>query len=145
MRLFKPSVGECADRSTILELKIIAGRKRGMSVEHFEKEEEEIDNYLQRPEFETIVGVKDEYYRMRRELYSVNLRLWNAEDDVRLIPMINPTSTDRVPATQMQIRRVALLCQEIVLLNDQRAALVRGMNGLYGPTEQEKIYVHANQ
>ena len=66
MRLIHPSPGELLDRKTILHLKIEAGRRRPVSVAHFEEELKMIE--------------------AARELADVNRKLWDAEDEVRELP-----------------------------------------------------------
>jgi hypothetical protein len=133
MRMLKPSPGEVADRSTILELKIEFARRSGLGYRHFEEEEEALDNYLQNGEFVVTIEVKDKYYELRKELLAINRKLWICEDENRSLPSVDQCS-------QEQILRLATLCKLIADLNDARADLVARMNLLFNITGKEKIY-----
>jgi hypothetical protein len=133
MRMLKPSPGEVADRTTILELKIEAAKKKGLPTAHFEQEEEALDQYLDSKEFCFTVYTKDKYYELRKELLEVNRHLWQLEDLVRSIPPMIDCHID-------QVFQLARTCKQIATANDERAELVQEMNKLVGISAQEKNY-----
>ncbi len=119
MRLVQPSVGECADRLTILELKIEFGKLREIPVTHFEEEYGQILNYLG---VDNGLRTQDAYLKLR----VVNRGLWELEGWVR-----HQKDWQESPRLAVQ------LLKEITQLNDQRAELV---NELDGTTAKEKLY-----
>jgi len=127
MRLLNPSPGELLDRKTILHLKIDAGRRRQVSVAHFEEELAGIEAVLA-DWFDKNPGAdRRAYDEAARELAEVNRKLWGAEDEVRALP---PSAKDRLAA----------LAKEIPELNDRRADLVQRVNALFRVRHTEKLY-----
>lgn len=119
MRLVKPSLGECADRMTILELKIEFGKLREISVAHFEDEYKKIQSYL-------ATANLGYYAKEYKELQHVNRSLWSLEGQVR-----NET------VWREEHWRAASLLEQITRLNDRRAEIV---NQIDGTPAQEKLY-----
>jgi len=127
MRLLNPSPGELLDRKTILHLKIDAGRRRQVSVAHFEEELSGIKAALA-DWFKKNPGAdRRAYDEAARELAGVNGKLWEAEDEVRALPR---DAKDRL----------AELAKEIPELNDRRADLVQRVNALFRVSHTEKLY-----
>ncbi len=119
MRLVKPSIGECADRLTILELKIEFGKKRGVSVIHFEAEYGQILNYLG---IDNGIRIEEAYLGLR----TVNRGLWELEGRAR-----HDKKWKENPWLAVD------LLEQITALNDQRAELVNKMDG---KEAKEKLY-----
>lgn len=116
MRLVSPSVGECADRLTILELKIEFGILREIDVSHFEEEYSQILKYV-----DFMLIPSKEY----QELQDVNRGLWELEGRVR------HEDWWKDPRLGVDILK------KITLLNDKRAELV---NQIDGTQAKEKLY-----
>ena len=121
MRLVSPSVGECADRMTILELKVTTGKQRGIDVTHFEEEYAAIRQYLGVDGISIVV--KKEYI----ELQHVNHGLWDLEGNVR-----RKSEWRKHPDLAVEI------LDQITYLNDKRAELVNALDGK--TIAQEKMY-----
>ena len=140
MRLLKPDAGEVVDRCTILQLKIEAATRLNRNPNHFVQEKKELVTYLYDNKLQdTSEETRDSFYRMERDLLSVNIRLWRNEDEVRALPEVTNLTT--IP----NIRRLAVLCKQIAKLNDERATLVKSINALFGTTTEEKIHVQSDR
>jgi hypothetical protein len=138
MRLLNPSPGEILDRLSILELKIGAASRLGVSSTHFEAEKASLEPVLQNWEqgiSEDCIGDGDrldrtleEVARHKNGLAAANALLWRAEDDLR-----------RTPDTETY--KLARLAKQIAAWNDARAYHVRGLDSCYGLEDgPEKIY-----
>lgn len=127
MRLLDPGVGEITDRLTILSLKILFGEQAGKATTHFRAERTSL---LAKIRSKDLNGV---WFDKVLDLAAVNAALWHCEDamrDWRNAPML--------PAASLQ--SVADLAFRIQELNDQRAALVQGINKDVGESGgQEKL------
>src|SRR3989304_8775959 len=108
MRLIHPSPGELLDRKTILHLKIEAGRRRPVSVAHFEEELKMIEAALADWFGKNPGADRRAYDEAAQELADVNRKLWDAEDEVRELP-------------RSAQERLAELAKWIPELNDRRA------------------------
>jgi hypothetical protein len=139
MRLLNPSPGEVLDRLSILELKIMAAKKREISSTHFEAEKASLDERMRDWDqgiTEDCLGDGDRLDATLQKvainkngLAAVNALLWDAEDKARATPE-NSAFT------------LAVLCKQIIKLNDARARHVRELDLLYGISDgEEKMYV----
>ena len=127
MRLIHPSPGELLDRETILHLKIEAGRRRPVSVAHFEEELKMIEAALADWFGKNPGADRRAYDEAAQELADVNRKLWDAEDEVRELP-------------RSAQERLAELAKWIPELNDRRADLVQRVNRLFDVSQTEKLY-----
>jgi hypothetical protein len=162
MRMIKPSPGECADRQTILKLKVASvdpgeskvagdqvhvmdagGSERTVNrtllknapkvnVQPFLLENEEIQRYLEQYWFPDFPRVGDRYDELFDGLADVNERLWKLEDEARVLRAAEK-NTDT-------IYRAATVLFEITEENDKRSELVREINRLFSIDTQEKVY-----
>ncbi len=119
MRLVQPSPGECADRLTILELKIEFGIKREIDTSHFQEEYDQINKYLG---VDKTIALSVYYTEMQR----VNRGLWMLEGELR-----------HQDAWKQHPELAVAILTEITRLNDRRAELV---NKLDGGAAKEKLY-----
>jgi hypothetical protein len=134
-RLLAPNPGEIADRSTILKLKINFALEKHLTYEHFRGERDALDVYLQEMwHRELTQQTKNEYFRLFEDLFKVNKKLWDAEDEIRVVRKRG------VAFSQAAIEQLAALAVIITEQNDVRSNLVRQINSLYGIKEQEKLY-----
>ena len=137
-RLLEPDLGEVADRLSILRLKIEAGMQKGVSTQGWEEEQQQLDAYLRKKilDWQRVATSFswDDFGKANAELGVVNLKLWQAEDEMRKY-------RDRPGDLCIQeIRDVAMLGLHIADLNDVRCRLVRDINVIFGAEGQEKIY-----
>lgn len=161
MRLLKPSPGECADRQTILNLKIkygsggqdtgvnldktvtetaVATRQKldnpsPVNIQPFIDENEALQRYLESnwfPDIQANKGVK--YDTLLDELGELNHMLWKIMDQATVLK----DAPDRAQA-QANVRAAELLFL-IIELNAKRARLVSEINELWEVRHQEKIY-----
>jgi hypothetical protein len=141
MRLLNPSPGEILDRLSILELKIAASKKLDRDSTHFEAEKASLDEVFRNWEnglIEDCCGDEDMYDKKRETiaynrngLAAINALLWQAEDNVRETP-------------DTSVFKLAILCKQIVRLNDARAKFVRQLDLLYGIKDgPEKLHMVA--
>jgi hypothetical protein len=143
MGLLKPSPGECADRLTILDLKVSAASRIGNmeACSAFRLENEEIAQYLikQHPVLSgnNLDGAEtklfNDFYNLKAELAKVNARLWDLEDRVRDL------LKDTFRNLHWQTNYVAIATQ-VPELNDVRARLVKEINLMLGDTTVEKLH-----
>lgn len=136
MGLLAPLPGEVFDRQTILELKMEAARKKGISANAFEDEYNELHAYLEKNSFDRAAeqNVANELYK---KLKDVNTQLWNIEDEIRLI-IKGAGDPSNLSADQRVL--VCKISFEIPRLNDRRAELVRQINKLFNVDRVEKLY-----
>lgn len=138
MRLLEPDLGEVADRLSILRLKIDAGMQKGVSTQGWEEEQKQLDAYLQRKivDWQRLATSFswDDFGKANAELAVVNLKLWQAEDEMRFYRDRSGQLTDP------EMHAVAMLGLRIADLNDVRCRLVRDINVIFGAEGQEKIY-----
>lgn len=141
MRFLKPSPGECADRQTILQIKIRVAAQQGKPLEHFVGENNEIQNYLQTSWFPEAVikrgaSVATEFDQLWEKLERVNQRLWDLEDEVRsILALPSEKQTEKV----WEVFRIGTA---IPIENDKRARLVEEINLLFDVQTREKIYTN---
>ena len=157
MRMLQPSPGEAVDRQTILQLKCQHGQKKGVNVKPFVDENNALQEYLEKNWLLlTQKSMQDPYDRLWAALKEVNKRLWDLEDEIRLLKS-SLTKLPGVHQSQMSAREMACLisgniqnisCMRIIEigllvpeLNDRRAQLVQELNALFGIRTQEKLYV----
>ena len=162
MRMIKPSPGECADRQTILKLKIAAadpgeakvgydevytatpdGNERKVNrtilqnapkvnVQPFLMENEEIQRYLEVFWFPDFPKVGDRYDELFDTLAEINERLWKLEDEARVLR--------RAKKDPNTVYRAATVLFEITEENDKRSEMVQTINQLFGIEGKEKVY-----
>lgn len=141
MSLLNPSPGEIIDRLTILELKIAAAGKKGISTVHFEAEKcslEErmaqfssclVEDHYGMPEL--LDKVQQNIALKKNSLAALNALLWRAEDDVRA-------------TSDSEAFKLARLAKQIAAWNDGRAREVAALNKLYGWGAEEPEKLHAS-
>jgi len=162
MRMIKPSPGECADRQTILKLKVAAadpeeakvsydqvhtatadGMERTVNrtvlknapkvdIQPFLLENEEIQRYLEQYWFPDFPKVGKQYDDLFDVLAEVNEKLWKLEDEARVLRTAEKNTNT--------IYRAATVLFEITEENDKRSELVRAINRLFAIDTQEKVY-----
>jgi len=139
MSLLHPRPGEIIDRLTILELKIENGAKKNVETSHWEAEKVGLQNLLH--EWEGGLAEELSYddgdlwearlskiAEQKNGLAAVNGILWNAEDEVRVLP-------------QTEAFKLAALAKNIASWNDARARHIRELDKLYGVEEApEKLH-----
>lgn len=126
-RVIDPGIGELFDRLSVLALKIQAGGVRDRDVTHFREERAAIVARLR----QRVPGGKD-WLESYSELAATNALLWQAEDEMRHYRNEGQTIHNRDDIVDCAFR--------IQELNDARAQLVRGLNGLTGkPAPAEKL------
>ena len=160
-RMLKPSPGECADRQTILALKIKYGTggnetstrsetktstvgvvsrtviesPSAVNIQPFIDENEQIQQYLEKLWLPELVENKPQQYdQYFDELAEVNSQVWKLMDQAHVL-------YDAPDKRQLQVNfRAAETLFSIVELNDKRAKLVGQINELFSIKVQEKIY-----
>jgi len=132
MSVLQPTVGELADRQTILELKVHHGRAAGVETSMWASELHEIEERLAKGRTGFTAEEQHLFTRLFGTLRSINASLWVAEDEVRAMP-------------ESELAALAALAKRIANLNDQRAQSVRELNRLAGEnvTGNEKVYAAA--
>ena len=141
MRFLRPSPGECADRQTILQIKMRVAAQQGKPLEHFVAENNEILAYLQKNWFpESVIkrgpSVADEWDELWEKLERVNQRLWDLEDEIRsILALSSEKQTEKV----WEVFRIGTA---IPIENDKRAKLVEEINLLFDVQTREKIYTN---
>lgn len=138
MRLFDPSIGEIADRMTILELKIAAAKTKEKPHTHWKKEYDECEAAL---DAKTTIFVEEAKIKMEKfysDLRIVNTKLWDLEDRIRVYvgrEVLGNTFNDA------EKEDIILIALQIPYFNDRRAHLVGDLNALEGKdTGTEKLY-----
>lgn len=134
MGLLAPTPGEVADRQTIIELKIDAAKQKNLSFSAFSEEYGELQSYLGRNSFATS---SPEYQGLYTKLKDVNTKLWNIEDEIRLIIRQSGEASKLSAEQKIEVCRISF---EIPRLNDQRAELVQQVNRLFNVDRREKFY-----
>lgn len=161
MRLLKPSPGECADRQTILWLKIQYGsggqeastridmkREEGkarvvienpspINIQPFLEENEFIQRHLEANWFPDIANDPEKQRKwdsVVEELAELNHQIWKLTDQSHVLK----DAPDRMQA-QANARAAEVLFA-ITDLNDKRANLVRDLNELFEIRTVEKIF-----
>lgn len=163
MRLLKPSPGECADRLTILELKMKYGsggeepstdvevnddrtmaRKvvhnaSSVNIEPFRDEHRLIGEYLENNWIPDLDVQKGPTARARldalvEELAELNHQVWKLTDQAHILK----DAPDRMAAQANE--RAAEVLYLTIELNDKRAKLVRDINELFDIRHVEKIF-----
>jgi len=134
MRLLSPSPGEVIDRMTILDLKIQVSGKKGTDAGQFLAEKASLENFMEHwdrllKEDDQSPETYDSIRIAKTGLVAVNSLLWDAEEQVRILP-------------ETEMVQLAQLAKRIAKLNDSRSALVREISSLYGAPEAvgEKMY-----
>jgi hypothetical protein len=134
-RLLAPNPGEVADRQTILKLKIKFALSNRVPGEHFSEELGALDDYLaEHWHKEFTAQTRSEFLRLHDDLLKVNKKLWDAEDEIRLIRNHGGIF---VAGHSLLLSELAVIITE---QNDVRSNLVRQINALYGINQQEKLY-----
>lgn len=160
MRLLKPSPGECADRQTILWLKIqygsggqqdvskridinaeehkarvIVDNPSPINIQPFIDENEIIQQHLEKNWFPDLNREQAEQYnRILEELGELNHQIWKLTDQAHILK----DAPDRM---QIQANeRAAEVLYATIELNDKRAKLVRDINELFEIHHVEKIF-----
>jgi hypothetical protein len=137
MRLLRPSPGEAVDRQTILLIKLKKGQQqRGFNPTQFQMELNEIQAYLENS-FLIMASkeIEPEYNGLMKRLTSLNERIWDLVD--RMHELKRYKAQPGRPAPIASIAEAGMLIAD---LNDERAAVVQQVNGLFGVTAQEKLY-----
>lgn len=164
MRFLKPAPGECADRQTILQLKIKYGSGNNdaktvqerisvdptetiarvklenaspVNVQPFIDENELIQQYLEINYFPDIAAFEEKQKKFDKffeQILEVNEDLWRLEDRARILR--NAPDKESLPV----LKRKSEVLDLITGLNDQRAMLVKQINSLWNIYGQEKLY-----
>jgi len=133
--LLRPSPGACADRQTILRLKIENSARRAVDAMQFEEEDRALRLYLEQNWFSSSNrDWRGEFEKHSSALLQVNKALWNLEDEIRYLQSLS------VEKRGEKIERIVSIAFEIPRLNDERARLVEMINALFGLTATEKLY-----
>lgn len=139
MRLFDPSIGEIADRMTILELKIKAAKQKAKPYEHWLGEYSECEGALDR---KTSILIADDKVKMESlisNLRTVNGKLWDLEDRIRVYTRREFTNNSSFGECERD--DIITIALQIPYFNDVRAQLVGHLNALEGTdTGTEKLY-----
>ena len=117
--------GEILDRLTILALKIVHGRLKGIPVTHWEEERRALEGRLAAAF--PLTATTDPM-----ELAAVNAALWQAEDEMRRLRQI-------IQAYEAWTGEAARCGMQIQQLNDRRAVLITLINanaGLDRPSDK---------
>lgn len=117
MRLINFGMGEIVDRLTILALKIQYGTEAGKEIKHFVDERNALLVQLRSRE------TGGPWFEHCLELATINARLWQSEDELRVF---------RRPNVVMDAALAAEIAFRIQALNDRRAELVQLINKLTG-------------
>lgn len=136
MGLLSPLPGEVVDRQTILELKIDAAGKKGISPKAFRDEYDQLQTYLEKNSFAR-APKQQEQEALYKKMKEVNTQLWNIEDQIRLI-IKNAGDASKLSSDQRV--EVCKISFEIPRLNDRRAELVQQINKLFNIDRLEKLY-----
>lgn len=161
MRMIKPSPGECADRQTILHLKmkfadagelktrledvyaanqekphgvnrtVVSGISK-VDLQPFQFENEEIQRYLEQYWFPDFPKIGEQYDELFDTLADVNEKLWKLEDEARVLR--------KAKKDQSTMYRAGTVLFMITEENDRRAELVQNINKLFGIDVREKVY-----
>ena len=116
------SLGEVVDKLTILDIK----RNKITDPEKWENVKKEYD-YLSAELFNNGFSQDNPYYK---QLYDVNLKLWDIEDKLRELEAIKRFEGYFVD-----------LARKVYITNDERAAIKKKINIEYGSTfVEEKSY-----
>lgn len=159
MRLLKPSPGECADRQTILALKIKFGSggtnpytdievnedrtqarqiikdASPINIQPFIDENEMIQQHLENNWLTELNSKKGQRYdTLFEELAEINLQVWKLTDQAHVLK----DAPDRYQ--EQANKRAAEVLFLITELNDRRAQLVREINELFEIRTVEKIF-----
>ena len=98
------SIGELIDKITILELKL-AKISNPTALQNIQKERTLLNELNCWPDIST------------RDLYDINLKIWNVEDELRELEKTKDFGPEFI-----------LLARSVYILNDKRAVLKRDMN-----------------
>lgn len=115
MSLLNPGPGDLIDRRVILNLKVDAGRVRGLDVGHLLAEIADIDKNL----MPKVLHAK--WPERLAELVRINRRIWDITDVVRA-----------AEASGGDLAEAGDLAREALRLNWRRAAVVQGINEDFG-------------
>lgn len=132
-RLTDLGPGEVLDRLTILSLKIVHGRQKGIVTGLWEQER---DKLLQLWPDLAPKGIMAAHYL---ELAAVNAALWQAEDHIRDLMEGYNHSTGGVPGGEPIMMQAGHVGFRIAKLNDRRVELVNLINmnaGMERPSDK---------
>lgn len=116
------SVGELFDKLSILDIKIerIADNERRENV----KREYDLLNEISRPLRDKLT---ERGFELVRELRTINIEIWNAENQVRRFERQNKFESEYIDVARRNYKN-----------NDRRAALKRELNAIFGSTIVEE-------
>lgn len=164
MRFLKPNPGECADRQSILQLKIKYGSGNNdarkveerisidptetvarvklenaspVNVQPFIDENELIQQYLEQNYFPDIAAFAEKqgkFDKFFEQILDVNEDLWKLEDQARILRNAPDKESLHI------LKRKSEVMDLITVLNDQRAMLVKQINSLWNIYSQEKLH-----
>lgn len=139
MRLIRPTPGECADRQTILQIKMRVCAQKKIPLQHFVEEHNSIQTYLEKEWFPGLIIKQgklagEKYDQMMLDLEKVNQGLWNLEDEIRSIMALSDAHRED------KKQRVVEIAFTIPELNDIRARIVGEINQLFEVKTREKVY-----
>lgn len=139
MKLLRPSPGECADRQTVLQIKMRVCAQKKIPLQSFVEEHNSIQTYLEKEWFPELIikqgkPAGEKYDQMMLDLEKVNQGLWNLEDEIRSIMTLSDAHREE------KKQRVVEIAFTIPELNDIRARIVSEINQLFDVKTREKVY-----
>lgn len=136
MRMLRPSLGECLDRITVLDLKIANCHaiKRPDAAVSFQEEHDGLTGYMKTAFPMHVPETANRIQEVRDKIFAINSQLWKCEDDIRDLIRIRRSGA---AVDTKAVVDVAFLIPE---LNDERARLVSEANAIVGDTHKEKVY-----
>ncbi len=140
MQLVSPSPGVCADRHTILHLKIRAACSRGIPETHLVEECNAIEEYLEHHYFSKYPSATADYDLLYQDMARVNAQLWDLEDEQRQALEEWERSGMRGASRELLVSAGGRSFK-ITKLNNRRAHLVEDISALFGvPRLVEKMH-----
>lgn len=128
MKLLNPNLGETIDRLTILERKIVEGRRQGRLVASFTVERDALYAHMK------VLGMAAGFLPQFLRLAAINAAIWDATDR-----MGKAISGDDM-SEKMQRIELAVWGEAIFNWNNERAAIVAELGKSSGEVDAEKLY-----
>lgn len=122
MKLLNPNLGETIDRLTILERKIVEGRRQGRLVAGFTAEIEKLYAHM------GMLGIPAGFLPQFLRLAAINAAIWDATDKMR----------DAIDDDDLHLQ--ASVGAAIFNWNNARAAIVAELGKASGEVDAEKLY-----
>lgn len=122
MKLLNPNLGETIDRLTILERKIVEGRRQGKMVGSFQLEANALYTHL------GTLGLPAGFLPQFLRLAALNAAIWDATDHMR------------IAVVEDCVAAAAAWGTYIFNWNNERAAIVAELGKSSGEVDAEKLY-----